>query len=33
MLDALDKYERLKKQQAQEDSLKAGGRPQADLSL
>ena len=33
MLDALDKYERLKKQQAQEDSLKTGGQPQADLSL
>jgi hypothetical protein len=33
MLDALDKYERLKKQQAQEDSPKASGQPQADLSL
>jgi hypothetical protein len=33
MLDALDKYERLKKQQEQEDSLKAGTQPQADLSL
>jgi hypothetical protein len=33
MLDALDKYERLKKQQAQEDSLKAGAPPATDLSL
>ncbi|MGH7034230.1 MAG: hypothetical protein ACREFL_10915 [Stellaceae bacterium] len=33
MLDALDKYERLKKQQAQEDSLKAGAQIETDLSL
>jgi hypothetical protein len=33
MLDALDKYERLKKQQAQEDSLKAVAPPATDLSL
>lgn len=33
MLDALDKYEQIKKQQAQEDSLKAGGQAQTDLSL
>lgn len=33
MLDALDKYERMKKQQSQEDSAKDSDQPKVDLSL